>query len=112
VKQNGGRTRAMLGHATSEVGTLFGHYRALMSETEARRISRLTPAAVLENAADKIIGMSLAAATAGQRQNRNSHAGWNQNSFSLDATSMQEKRARFVLSFSRSRLYPQTERGE
>lgn len=68
LKQNAGRTRAMLGHATSDEGTLFGHYRALMSETEARRISRLTPAAVLENAADKIIGMSPAAATAEQRQ--------------------------------------------
>lgn len=58
LKQNAGRTRAALGHATSEAGTLFSHYRALMSESEARLISKLTPKVVLQDAADKIIGMA------------------------------------------------------
>jgi integrase len=56
LKQDAGRTRAALGHSTSETGTLFSHYRALMTETEARRISSLTPSAVIE-AADNIIDL-------------------------------------------------------
>jgi integrase len=45
--QDSGKTRAYLGHSTSETGSLFGHYRALMSEAEAKKILALTPAAVL-----------------------------------------------------------------
>ena len=54
LKQDAGRTRAALGHSTSETGTLFSHYRALMTEAEARRISSLTPASVIEAAANII----------------------------------------------------------
>lgn len=49
LKQDAGRTRAALGHSTSETGTLFSHYRALMTEKEARQISNLTPAAVVQD---------------------------------------------------------------
>jgi integrase len=54
LKQDAGRTRAALGHSTSETGILFSHYRALMTEAEARRIASLTPAAVIQ-APDNII---------------------------------------------------------
>jgi integrase len=54
LKQDAGRTRAALGHSTSETGTLFSHYRALMTEAEARRISSLTPSEVIEARANII----------------------------------------------------------
>jgi hypothetical protein len=45
--QDAGKTRAYIGHATSDTGSLFGHYRALMNEAQAKKIMALTPAAVL-----------------------------------------------------------------
>jgi integrase len=45
--QDAGKTRALLGHSISETGSLFGHYRAVMSDAAAKKIMALTPAAVL-----------------------------------------------------------------
>jgi integrase len=54
--QDAGKTRAYIGHATSDTGSLFGHYRALMSERQANELMALTPAVVL-GTPDNIIPM-------------------------------------------------------
>lgn len=56
LNMDAGRTRAALGHSTSETGTLFAHYRALMTESEARAILELTPDKALENP-DNVVPM-------------------------------------------------------
>jgi hypothetical protein len=58
--QDAGKTRAYLGHSTSETGSLFGHYRAMMSEAQAKAIMALTPAAVL-GTPDNIVSIATGA---------------------------------------------------
>ena len=60
IGQDAGKTRAYLGHSTSETGSLFGHYRALMSEAQAKAIMALTPAAVL-GTPDNIVSIATGA---------------------------------------------------
>lgn len=61
--QDAGKTRAHLGHSKSDTGTLFSHYRALMSEATAKKIMALTPAAVL-GSPDNIVSFAKSSPTA------------------------------------------------
>lgn len=60
LHQDAAKTRAFLGHSISETGTLFAHYRALMTKEGAAKILNLTPARVLK-APDNIIPLPPAA---------------------------------------------------
>jgi len=67
--QDAGKTRAYLGHSTSETGSLFGHYRGMMSEKQAQAIMALTPSAVLgtpDNIVSISAGRKITAATSGK----------------------------------------------